>query len=195
MVIDKAKIKIGNNNNTKDSDIRDPLLRTLRKDYQKVISEFTIDNGEGRADIVAIDNSSFCAYEIKSDRDTLCRLHDQIQSYNKIFDNVTLVVGEHHLIGSLAIIPDWWGVILVKQSDKKIKMYKVRDSLMNPSREPMSILNLLHKNELIFAFSDKLKGRTHHTPKSTICAKLNADSSRSLIYERVRKTILSRQAL
>ena len=56
----------------------------------RIIHELGIDFGSNRVD-VAVVNGIIHGYEIKSDCDTLDRLPRQIQSYNKLFERMTVV--------------------------------------------------------------------------------------------------------
>src|SRR3989338_11292875 len=106
---------------TNDKIIRVALREILgkeRKNYKseeklpaEIFEEFGVSHGTARIDF-AIVNGVMHGYEIKSDRDTLDRLPDQMREYNAVFDKMTLVVGRHHLYEALAIIPEWCGIIL-----------------------------------------------------------------------------------
>ena len=103
---------------TKDYEIRQALVRDLKVAYKddpehKIVEELGINHGSVRADIAVINGIMDC-YEIKSDRDTLQRLPEQIRAYNAVFDKITLVVGFSHVYEALEIIPDWWGVKIAK---------------------------------------------------------------------------------
>lgn len=62
-----------------------------------VISEFTIDSFSRRVDLVVINNGRMVAYEIKSDADSLFRLHGQLDKYLKYFDKVVVVSASRHI--------------------------------------------------------------------------------------------------
>lgn len=81
--------------------------------------------------------------EIKSDEDTLKRLPTQAEDYNDVCRYLTLVVGEKHLAESLKIIPEWWGVTVVKDGIKVL-----REPQPNPSLDSSSLIVLLWKSEL-----------------------------------------------
>lgn len=53
-------------------------------------------------------------YELKGDHDTLCRLPEQANAYSAIFDFVTLVVSERHLLRAIDVVPDWWGIRIAR---------------------------------------------------------------------------------
>lgn len=52
--------------------------------------------GSCKADIVILNGTS-TVYEIKSDRDSLCRLPNQISNYQKVFGSVYVISGKSHV--------------------------------------------------------------------------------------------------
>lgn len=137
-----------------DSDIRELLLMKFLslKDYflddtTKVIHEMDVCFGTARVDIAVI-NGKIHGYEIKSDQDTLERLPSQIESYNKIFDTMTLVTGKNHIDKALQIIPDWWGVYYVSD-DRRPVLKRKRQQKLNPKVDIFQLTQLLWKDELI----------------------------------------------
>jgi len=114
-----------------------------------VIEELGINHGKYRADIAVL-NSRFIGYEIKSNKDSLTRLSEQIKAYNSIFDKVYIVIGHRHEKTIQKILPNWWGIIVIeenKSNDAEIKI--IRDSLINNNVDPLSIAKLLWKNEVV----------------------------------------------
>ena len=65
---------------------RDPLVTT----------EFTLGDSGVRADLVHFARNS-TAYEIKTERDSLRRLHAQIAAYSQFFPNVVAVIAPNHI--------------------------------------------------------------------------------------------------
>jgi hypothetical protein len=59
----------------------------------RIIEELGVVHGKSRIDIAVI-NGLMHGYEIKSDKDTLQRLPEQMNMYNSVFNKVTLVVGK-----------------------------------------------------------------------------------------------------
>jgi hypothetical protein len=147
-----AKIKM---KNTKDQNIRKALVKELVLEQAKtghptrIFSEFGINHGGVRADVVTV-NGIIHGYEIKSDADTLSRLPDQAQAYSQVFDKVTLVVGEQHVIEALAVIPSWWGVKLAKgTSSGSVVLTTIRTARKNQKQDKLAISRLLWKQEVI----------------------------------------------
>src|SRR3989338_2418714 len=121
---------------TNDKIIRVALREILgkeRKNYKseeklpaEIFEEFGVSHGTARIDF-AIVNGVMHGYEIKSDRDTLDRLPEQMKQYNTVFDKMTLVVCKKHLYHAVNAVPSWWGIILVKIEENKIIFQTIRE--------------------------------------------------------------------
>jgi hypothetical protein len=139
---------------TNDSSIRQALIAELNKECasnpdEKIIEELGLQHGSIRIDIAVV-NGIMHGYEIKSDCDTLARLPEQIQTYNAIFDKVTLVVGSKHFISAFKMLPDWWGVKTVRINKGGIVSFNpIRRPKNNPAQHAVSIARLLWKQEAI----------------------------------------------
>lgn len=68
--------------------------------------------GACKAD-VAILNGTATVYEIKSERDSLARLANQIQNYKKVFAKVYVIASEGHVTGVLDTVPEDVGVMML----------------------------------------------------------------------------------
>ena len=111
---------------TTDKIIRTELKELITKKYSssavRVIEEFCLEDRATRIDIAVV-NGILHGYEIKSDLDTLLRLPKQMNSYNSVFDQITLVVGIQHLYEAFNLIPDHWGVMVAKIDNSGNKLY------------------------------------------------------------------------
>ncbi len=130
-----------------DADIRAALRKKLTSIYGKhpetvVLDELGVCRGEVRVD-VAVVNGEIHGYEIKSDRDSLRRLAGQIELYSKVLDQATLVVGERHFDAAAVLLPEWWGLLLVKPSNTGPCFEKVRSARKNPSRDARALVEFL----------------------------------------------------
>lgn len=76
------------------------------------IAELFVDGFKRRVDLVMA-NGKLSAFEIKSDRDSLDRLEGQLQSYLRVFEQVSVVCAERHLAGVLAKAPAEVGVLRI----------------------------------------------------------------------------------
>lgn len=131
----------------RDRDVRGALIARLevqhRGEPSLVLSEFGVP--DARVD-VAVVNGLLHGVEIKSDADTLERLPRQIEAYGRVFDRVTIVVGQCHLDVTLRTVPDWWGVETVTEGPV---FAEVRSPEQNPDQSPPDIAALLWRDEAL----------------------------------------------
>ena len=137
----------------RDIDIREPLMKKLIKQNMehdfRIIPEMAVCDGFSRVDI-AVANGKLCGYEIKSDADTLERLPQQQEFYNKTFDKMFIVVGPKYESVIESYIPEWWG-IYVAYYDKKnnIKIKTQKKAHINKNLCAESLLELLWRDEIV----------------------------------------------
>ena len=114
-----------------------------------IIEELGVKNGAVRIDMAVV-NGIMHGYEIKSDRDTLHRLPNQMNEYNKVFDKITLVVGISHLHEAINLIPDWWGLKLAKiNPNNEVIFYNIREAENNRIQNVISVARLLWREEAL----------------------------------------------
>ncbi len=134
---------------TTHHNISKPLVRYIKthfSDSPRIIKEFGVCEGVSRVDIAVI-NGNLHGFEIKSDADTLERLPSQAQSFAKVFDYLTIVVGSRHIETARGIVPKWWGIIEARKEGRSVKLYNRRRSRKNPEQEPCEIVKLLWADE------------------------------------------------
>lgn len=90
-----------------------------------LVTEFRVDTC--KAD-VAIFNGTSTAYEIKSERDSLCRLQGQVEKYKKFFSKVYVITGENHLDEIIRTTPPDVGVLLLNSRFGISTIREVQDS-------------------------------------------------------------------
>lgn len=138
----------------RDGDIRAALHDRLGADHGREPDTRFVDElgvcGTVRVDVAVI-NGTFSGYELKSDRDTLRRLPTQVDVYSKVLDHATLVVGERHLAHeeTLALLPNWWGVIVARQSSAGVTLEETRPPIWNDNVDPAALSRLLWREEAL----------------------------------------------
>ena len=137
----------------RDVDVRAVLLQQLQVKHRgdvdtRIVQEMGVWAGTVRIDVAVI-NGELSGFELKSDRDTLERLPTQAALYSRVFDRVTLVMGERHLNKAQALIPDWWGIQAAVEANGTVLMSDTRSALRNPSPDPYLVAELLWKTEAI----------------------------------------------
>ena len=84
------------------------LLGTHSLRTASMLNEFRV--GECKADL-AILNGTATVYEVKSERDSLCRLERQVIAYAKVFARVYVIAGENHVDAVIDSVPKDVGVM------------------------------------------------------------------------------------
>lgn len=183
---------------TKDYEIRRALVCKLENAYRddpehKIVEELGINHGSVRADVAVINGIMDC-YEIKSDRDTLQRLPEQIRAYNAVFDKVTLVVGFNHLYDALEMIPDWWGVTIAKTNQYGgITLNEIRKADYNTNKDKDSIARLLWREEALRILEKKQQDAgVRSKPKAIIYERLTTTLDMEELSSIVRQSLRSR---
>ncbi len=181
---------------TNDIMIRSALKKKLKQNHAKdkrarIIEELGIQHGIARIDIAVV-NGTMHGYEIKSDRDTLKRLPEQMNEFNTVFDKLTLVVGRRHLYDAINIIPDWWGIMVAKiDSNNEIIFYTIREAEDNQKQIGVSIARLLWRNEALQILEEQNKARgIRSKPRELIYKRLADVLDTNTIKKRVRHTLL-----
>ena len=82
--------------------------------------------GTCKADL-AILNGTATVYEIKSERDSLTRLANQVENYKKVFAKVYVIAGETHVRGVLATVPEDVGVMCLSRRHQITTVREVTD--------------------------------------------------------------------
>jgi hypothetical protein len=137
----------------RDSDLRSAVKRELQDKYAadpttRIVEEMGVWSGAVRIDIAVI-NGKLLGYELKSNSDTLDRLPRQVEIYGKIFDQVTLVVGDRHAEKAFKVIPSWWGCKVASMNNSDVTLRWRRKPTLNPSLDPTILVQMLWKEEAI----------------------------------------------
>ena len=93
--------------------MNDPEIRALL--YPLLSGGVYIDElptGTTRADVVHITEQFMHGYEVKGDGDTLQRVANQLRCYGEVYDFVTFIVTEKHLLKVLPLLPEWVGILV-----------------------------------------------------------------------------------
>ena len=139
----------------RDADIRRVLRQQLENSFKAddatmIIEELGLCRGIVRVDIAVV-NGVLKGYEIKSDQDTLSRLAAQAETYNRVFETMTVVVAERHLRAAEMLIPGWWAiqVATTRHSSSPLIIEHVRAESTNPCVDAGSLVQLLWRDEVL----------------------------------------------
>ena len=148
----------------RDADIRSALHQKVLDDHHddpntRVYDELALWYGTARVDIAVV-NGRFHGFEIKSDRDTLGRLLGQVEIYRRVFDRVTLVASQKHLDRASFLVPEWWGLRVVRSGPRGgIHFETVRHDQTNPCLDAVAVAAMLWSAELILALESISEAR------------------------------------
>lgn len=118
------------------------LMGTHSLRTASMLNEFRI--GSCKADLVIL-NGTATVYEIKSERDSLARLVNQIENYKRVFAKVNVIASEGHIEGVLDTIPDDVGVMCLS---KRYQISSVREAIDCPARIcPVTVFESLRMAE------------------------------------------------
>ena len=183
---------------TNDLNIRSALKRDLihyhtQDKKVRIIEELGIQHGTARIDIAVI-NGIMHGYEIKSDKDTLQRLPEQIDVFNSVFDKMTLVVGKNHLYQAINMVPEWWGIIVAKINDNDSVIFNtIRKEEFNMNQNSISVARLLWRDEALKILErNKEADGFYSKPRDLIYKKLADLLDKKTLSEEVREAIFLR---
>jgi len=112
-----------------------------------VIDELGLNHGKCRADIAVV-NGYLAGYEIKSNKDSLRRLEEQVKSYNAVFDKISIIAGDRYIGSIQNYIPIWWGIIIsVRGQRGAVNFVTTRKAKTNKNINPLAMARLLWRNE------------------------------------------------
>ena len=181
---------------TNDEQIRVRLRQLLYRRYCNdpdtvVLEELGLRHGFCRVDLAVV-NGSLHGFEIKSDRDTFRRLARQAETYNRVFDLITIVVGERHADEALRVSPHWWGIQFARCDWLDgVNFTQVRDPSENPAPDKLAIAKLLWREEAVtllekFGAADGLGSKPRRFIYSRLAEVVGLDALRSYVRDRLR---------
>jgi hypothetical protein len=107
-----------------------------------MLTEIRVDGN--KADVVVLNGTS-TVYEIKSERDSLARLPNQLESYRRAFASVNVITSEAHLKRVMEIAPADVGVLVL---NRRGRISEFRKALDRPERiNPATLFDALRIQE------------------------------------------------
>lgn len=109
-----------------------------------MLNEFR--TGSCKADLVIL-NGTATVYEIKSERDSLFRLANQVANYKRVFASVNVIAGDNHVAAALKLVPATVGVMRLSQ---RHQIRIEREAIDQPDRIcPTAVFESLRSAEVI----------------------------------------------
>lgn len=118
------------------------LLGTHSLQTASMLTEFRV--GKCKADLVIL-NGTATAYEIKSERDSLTRLSQQVETYRRVFAKVYVIAGENHVQAIFDGVPGDVGILVLSG---RHRISTRREAIHCPQRtSPLAIFDSLRLSE------------------------------------------------
>ena len=124
--------------------MNDPEIRALL--YPSLSGGVHINElptGTTRADVVHITEHFMHGYEVKGDGDTLQRVANQLRCYGEVYDFVTFIITEKHLLRLLPLVPEWVGIQVA--SAEGLRPHRAAAYNATVERAPLARLLLLEE--------------------------------------------------
>ena len=176
-----------------DRIIREALVKLLRSDDPSaaIIHELPLARGHGRADVVCV-NGMMAGFEIKSDQDSLRRLTDQCQIYDRAFEQSSVVVARRHLEQVITHVPERWGIFVADQGPT-VFITCVRPPQVNPHTDAELLTRILWKTECLRVLKHQGIHVDANTPILRLWQRL-LEFPASVLAAEVRETLKQRKA-
>jgi hypothetical protein len=146
---------------------------------EDIIAAFEVSSNTSRIDFLKI-NGHTISYEIKSDVDNLVKIQKQVSDYSKLFDYNYVVIGEKHLAQIKNLIPDSYGIVVIKDS----RLLQKRKARKNQEIDASLQLNIFTKKELKTFFGTIDKELIVATYKVTMIADIFREMLKSRYLKR-----------
>lgn len=118
------------------------LMGTHSLRTASMLNEFRA--GSCKADLVIL-NGTATVYEIKSERDSLTRLANQVENYKRVFAKVNVIASDDHINGVLKTVPGDVGVLRLS---RRGRISTVREAADCPERVcPVTVFESLRTAE------------------------------------------------
>lgn len=179
----------------RDRDVREPLLRLLRRHHSEPDTLFVDEldlGGLVRVDVAAV-NGALWGYEIKSAHDTLRRLPLQVEVYSRVLDHAALVVAACHYDHAVDLLPDWWQVYVATESVEGVELVLHRAGGINSGVDPWQLAQLLWRDEALAELTERgLDRGARSKPRRALWQRLAENVELSELQEAVRTRLKTR---
>lgn len=179
----------------RDFDVRLALRSRLLEEHAADLDDtLLVDElglcGEARVD-VAVVNGALTGYELKSARDRLDRLPNQVATYGRVLDYAYLVVADAHLVRARQMLPSWWGILVACGEPGRVVINHQRKARRNPSVDAASLAQLLWRDEALavlthYGLDAGLRGKARHVLWNKLAAELELDQLRNEVRDCLR---------
>ena len=139
-------------------------------DSNLIASEVAFYQGYRKADLIQLASNKITAFEIKSDKDNLHKLPEQLNDYQNTFSFCYLVTTEKHLKNARSLVPQKTGIILIKNGQvevlrKPMESKRLSKHSLTLGLSGKNIKSLIGDNQKHLPIHHK---RTHIEEKTTL---------------------------
>ena len=173
------------------------LVQERRSDSEMVIiEELGLCCGQARIDIALV-TGQLHGYEIKSDRDSLRRLENQVRIYSQVLDQATLVVGDRFLDVAATTVPAWWGLLHVHAERGELRFCTLRQSGVNPGRDPQVLVKLLWAEHALKLLEQRnaargVRGKPRRIVWDRVCDCFDVDEIAAAVRAGLKSRVMNR---
>lgn len=144
--------------------------------------------GSCKADLVIL-NGTASVYEIKSERDSLARLVNQVENYKRVFATVNVIVGDNHVDSVRDVVPDDVGIMHLS---RRYHISVEREAVDCPERIcPVTVFESLRSAEAaaILKALGVAVPAVPNTQRHCVMHKLFAELNPSLLHSEMVRTL------
>ena len=170
-----------------------PLAGYAADTAARVIPEMALAGHSVRIDLAVLTPTELVGYEIKSDRDTLRRLPDQLAVYRGIFDRLTLVCGPRYEQRLLAMLPACYGLYVAETADGSATLRQVREPTPNPDQTGPALASLLWRDEARALLEGEYIGGLSRMRRWELWDMVAGVFALPVLRQRVRQVLLGRE--
>jgi hypothetical protein len=175
-----------------DPAIRDVLHSHIASAHPGALILDEVATGVSRMDVVAL-GETLVGFEIKSWRDSLARLEQQVYDYAQVCDFCCAVATMRHMDAIEARVPEWWGLLLVEQDGDAVDLFPLREMAGNPSIDVKRCAHLLWRDELLALIAEHgVHARVSSKPRAAIADALHASVPLAPLRASILRTLRER---
>ncbi|TWU19530.1 hypothetical protein Poly21_17040 [Allorhodopirellula heiligendammensis] len=134
-----------------ETELREAMRARLQRKHVKtptlIVDELGVARHSARADLAVVNGALHCV-EIKSDRDNLSRLPNQLEHYEDYFHTVTVATTSRHVIGVTEFASPRVGIVVGRRTRSGTIALKQTRPTLRIDIDPMKIAQLIWYDEL-----------------------------------------------
>ena len=136
-----------------------------------------------RVDLLLISSLGLHALEIKSEKDSLSKLSEQISEYTQTFDKTSVVLTKNHLQSAKSILPKNVGIILVEDNS----FIEIRPANCVKRLNKKYLATLLPKPVLLQLVGNKYKKYDTFQIREIVAPKVSLLQLKTIVIQRLQK--------